>query len=129
MRKARNGHGCFSITENGLVTKVVAMGGDSPNSSGWKRTATAEMLDIQSMQWQYLPNLPFAVAHNKGVESVTGPYLGFTVGGYSDWSERRTFGLRQLGYNNYRWEQVNGLTTGRYRHSVVNAPVSLVPSC
>ena len=106
------------------------MGGDSPHSSGWKRTATAEILDTQSMEWQNLPNLPFNVAHNKGVESVTGPYLGFTLGGWGDnGREKRMLGLRQQGHNNYRWEQVNGLTTGRYWHSVVNAPVSLVPFC
>ena len=127
MRNKRKDHGCFSIEENGQVTKIVAMGG-----SYHGRLSTAEILDVKSMQWQDLPDLPFAVKWNKGVESKIGPYLGFSVAGWSDTTgnEKRIIGLRKnQNGNNYYWEQANSLTTGRMSPTVVNAPISMVPSC
>ena len=128
MRNARRFHGCFSINEKGTTTKVVAMGGSS-----WSGTlSTAEILDITTMQWEDLPDLPFRVSHNKGVESVTGPYLGFSVAGFNGDStsyENRIIGLRKDQNGNYYWQVVNNqLTTGRSLPAVVNAG-GIVPSC
>ena len=122
MRNVRYRFGCFSVMEDGYVVKVVAMGG----SDGRRTLSSAEMLDVESMQWENLPSLPFQVYHNKGAESVIGPYLGFSVGGYG---ERRILGLRKQGDHNYQWEQVNGLSSCRDYHTVVNAPMAMVPSC
>ena len=127
MRNKRIRHGCFSIEENEQVTKVVAMGGSYQGT-----LSTAEILDVKSMQWKDLPDLPFAVDFNKGVESVIGPYLGFSVAGRSQMTniEKRVIGLRKnQNGNNYYWEQANILTTGRMLPTVVNAPISMVPSC
>ena len=126
MGTARQNHGCFHIMENNIVTNVVVMGGD--NYDG--RLSSAEMLDVRTMKWQNLPNLPIKVNYNEGVESVVEPYLGFTIGGYSTSStyERRIIGLKKEG-KNYRWQQVNSLSTGRYGPASVNPPSSMVPSC
>lgn len=124
MRTARYEHGCFSVTENGEVTKVVVVGG---RGSGGVSLATAEILDIQSMQWQPLPNPPFAMSYGIAVESVIGPYLGFSIGGSS---EKRMIGLRKKeGGNGYQWDYLNGLSTSRTGLTVVNAPKSILPSC
>ena len=125
MSIGRKHHGCFSIMQNGYVSKIVVMGG---NNSSF--LSSAEMLDVTSKQWQILPNLPFKVASNKCVESVIGPYLGFSVGGFSENDfEKRIIGLRKQSSGNYQWIHVNCLTTGRKFHSVVNAPISILPSC
>jgi len=128
MRNGRQYHGCFSINENGTTTKVVAMGG---YNSGF--LSTAEILDVSSMQWQDLPDLPFAVHGNKGVESVIGPYLGFSVvggNGSSGSPGNRIIGLRKNRNGNYFWQELTTqLTTGRYFPAVVNVPDSMLPSC
>ena len=80
MGTGRQYFGCFHITENNIVTKVVVMGGQD---SLLGLSSSAEMLDVRTMSWQNLPNLPFAVYHNNGVESVVGPYIGFSIGGHS----------------------------------------------
>ena len=136
MRTKRSMNGCFSIEEKGIVTKVVTMGGVS---SG----LTAQILDVATMQWQNLPDLPFKVRESKCVESVIGPYLGFCLGGCrkssgcegwwsSDAGEQKIIGLRK-NQTGYYWEIVNSqLTTGRAGLSLVNAPLSMVewqPSC
>ena len=118
MRTARANFGCFSVTESGNISNVVAVGDGS----------YAEILNVEAMQWQNLPNVPFRAFYNKGVESVVGPYLGFSVGGYAD-CEKRIIGLRKQSDNNYLWEQVNGLSSCRHYHLAVNAPMTLVPSC
>ena len=125
MNIARMDHGCFSIMQNGYVSKIVVMGGN--NSSFLSST---EMLDVTSKQWQILPNLPFKVASNEGVESVVGPYFGYSVGGYTgNGLEKRIIGLRKQSSGNYQWIHVNWLTTARRALSVVNAPISMLPSC
>ena len=131
MRTKRWKHGCFSIEEKGTVTKVVAMGGKDRRWYG-NPLATAEILDVTSMQWQNLPDLPFGVGGNKGLKSLIGPYLGFSVGGKNGQEirqqfEQRIIGLRKNENGDYYWKEVNGLTTGRYLTSVVNAPMSMVP--
>ena len=90
MRNVRYRFGCFSVTENGSVSKVVAVAG----SDGSRTLSSAEMLDVETMQWQNLPGLPFQVYDNKGVESVTRPYLGFSVGGFSRSIEKIIIELR-----------------------------------
>ena len=126
MRTGRYSFGCFHIMENNIITKVVVMGGQTH----FGRESSAEILDVKTMKWQNLPNLPFGVKYNKGVESVVGPYLGFSIGGSSSsYSyERRIVGLKKEG-ENYRWQQVNSLSTGRYDPASVNAPSSMVPAC
>ena len=126
MVTGRQYFGCFHITENNIVTKVVAMGGYSYG----ERSSSAEILDVRTMSWQNLPNLPFKVKYNNGVESVVGPYMGYSIGGQSDSQnyERRVIGLKKEG-DNYQWEEVNSLSTGRLALASVNAPSSMVPSC
>ena len=126
MVTGRQHFGCFHITENNIVTKVVAMGGQGYDG----RLSSAEMLDVRTMSWQNLPNLPFKVQYNNGVESVVGPYMGFSIGGTSDSNnyERRIVGLKKED-GNYRWQQVDSLSTGRKYLASVNAPSSMSPSC
>ena len=136
MRTGRRMHGCFSIDENGTTTKVVAMGGLSMGvinkdllTSG--TLSTAEILDVASMQWEDLPDLPFGVHGNKGVESVIGPYLGFSVAGRNNaGNKNRIIGLRKNLNGTYFWQELTTqLTTGRRDAAVVNIPDSMVPSC
>ena len=126
MGTGRSSFGCFHIMEHNTVTNVVVVGGES----NYQSLKSAEILDVKTMKWQNLPNLPFGVYYNKGVESVVGPYLGFTIGGNSASHsyERRVVGLKKEG-ENYRWQQVNSLSTGRYDPASVNAPSSMVPAC
>jgi len=128
MKTGRYFHGCFSIEEKGVTTKVVAMGGVH---SGYNWLATAEILDVASMQWQDLPDLPFEVHGNKGIESVIGPDLGFSVAGQSNAGyENRIIGLRKNRNGTYFWQELTTqLTSGRYLPAVVNDPDSMVPSC
>ena len=126
MGTARKYFGCFHIKDNNIVTKVVVMGGENYDGT----ISSAEMLDVRTMTWQYLPDLPFAVRYNEGVESVVGPYIGFSMGGQSSSSsyERKVVGLKKEG-ENYEWQQVNSLSTGRQHLASVNAPSSMLPSC
>ena len=133
MRIKRFRHGCFSIDENGTTTKVVVMGGGSLGFDKSGRLPTAEILDVTSMQWEDLPNLPFGVTGNKGVESAIGPDLGFSVGGVSWYEryERQIVGLRKNQNGTYFWQELwkNQLTTGRNYAAVVNVPDAMVPPC
>ena len=125
MRNERAVFGCFSINEKGATTKVVVMGGQE---SGWNELASAEILDVASMQWEYLPYFPFATYRNKGVESVIGPYLGFSVAGWN--ISNRIIGLRKNQIGTYFWQELTTqLTTSRHYPAVVNVPESMVPSC
>ena len=127
MRTGRQVHGCFSIKEIGTTTMVVAMGGYGSRG----RLATAEILNVTSMQWQDLPDLPFGVYGNKGIESVIGPNLGFSVAGSSNAGyENRIIGLRKNRNGTYFWQELTAqVTTGRGYPAVVNAPDTMVPSC
>merc|ERR1711902_23372 len=128
MRTGRYHHGCFSIDEKVTTTKVVAMGGYNDR---YNYLASAEILDVASMQWQDLPDLPFEVHGNKGIESVIGPDLGFSVAGQSNAGyENRIIGLRKNRNGTYFWQELTTqLTTGRRLAAVVNVPNSMVPSC
>ena len=93
--------------------------------------STAEILDVASMQWEDLPDLPFGVHGNKGVESVIGPYLGFSVAGRNNaGNENRIIGLRKNLNGIYFWQEMDDqLITGRIGAAVVNVPDSMLPSC
>ena len=132
MGTARAMHGCFSIEENGTITKVVAMGG-KPN--GNFALSKAEILDVASLRWQRLPDLPFEVKDNQGVESMIEPYLGFSIAGSSPignfgWrTEKRIIGLRKYRNGSYYWEILNNhLSSKREFFSAVNAPISMLPT-
>ena len=110
-----------------MITKVVAMGGRTGARYLVPEIlfATAEILDLSSIRWQNLPDLPFAVALNGGVESIDGPYLAFSVRGWDGKRHRKKIiGLRK-NQNGYNWNEVIGLANndlGRSSHAVVNAP-------
>ena len=101
------------------------MGGSGGSGSG----SSTEILDVNSMTWRTGPSLPISVYQNKGVQSEVGPYLGFSTGGRSRQGQRKIYGLKKTNGNSFKWEEVHGMTTGRYFHSVVNAPKSLLPNC
>ena len=101
------------------------MGGEG--SSG--RLSSTEILDVKTMTWSNGPNLPISVTKNRGVESFTDTYLGFSTGGYTGQVQNKIYGLKRTSGNTYRWVQVQSMATARYFHSVVNAPTSLLPNC
>ena len=109
-----------------MITGIVVMGGYGGSGSG----SSTEILDVNSMTWRTGPSLPISVGYNKGVQSEVGPYLGFSIGGFgNDQYQRKIFGLKETNGNSFKWEEVYGMTTGRYAHSAVNAPKSLLPNC
>ena len=80
------------------------------------------------MTWENGPNLPIRVLKNRGVESFTDTYLGFSTGGVSP-VRNNVYGLKKTSGNTYKWVQVQSMATGREYHSVVNAPTTLLPNC
>ena len=102
------------------------MGGYSPGY-----LSSTELLDVNSMKWRTGPSLPIAVRNNRGVQSVSGTYLGFSTGGTRKkiGAQRKVYGLRKTGTNGLEWEEVHSMTAARAAHSVVNAPKSLLPNC
>ena len=111
-----------------MITEIVVMGGLNSSLASWTLSST-EILDVNAMTWRTGPSLPISVYHNKGVQSEVGPYLGFSTGGYANGYQRKIYGLKKTNGNSFKWEEVHGMTTGRYHHSVVNAPKSLLPNC
>ena len=111
-----------------MITKIVVMGGH-----GSERLSSTEVLDVNSMRWKTGPALPTSVTHNKGVQSEVRPYLGFSTGGPFDYGKKqyqnKIYGLKKTNGNSFKWEEVHGMTTGRYFHAVVNAPKNLLPNC
>ena len=86
------------------------------------------------MTWSNGPNLPIQVYKNRGVESVTDTYLGFSTGGQTSFPSSAStrnvvYGLKNTAGNTYSWVQVQSMATARSDHSVVNAPTSLLPNC
>ena len=83
------------------------------------------------MTWRNGPDLPISVYNNRGVESVTDTYLGFSTGGYgrNHHVTNAIYGLKKTSGNTYRWVQVQSMATRRYYHSVVNAPTTLLRNC
>ena len=127
----RFNHGCFRIKDNSVITEIVVMGGyGSRYLSKILSRSSTEILDVNSMTWRTGPALPFSVIDNKGVQSEVGPYLGFSIGGFGNWQyQRKIFGLKKTNGNSFKWEEVHGMTTARYWHTVVNVPKSLLPNC
>ena len=103
------------------------MGGEG--SSRW--LSSTEILDVKTMTWSNGPNLPISVTGNRGVESFTDTYLGFSAGGSDggSYAYNNVYGLKKTSGNTYRWVQVQSMATGREYHSVVNAPTTLLPNC
>ena len=85
------------------------------------------------MTWESGPNLPIQVKGNRGAESFTDSYLGFSTGGYcttwGQWGQNKIYGLKKTSGNTYSWVQVQSMTKARFFHSVVNAPTTLLPNC
>ena len=85
------------------------------------------------MTWSNGPNLPISVDKNRGVESFTDTYLGFSTGGqtstHESYKRNEIYGLKKTAGNTYSWVQVQSMATARYDHSVVNVPTSLLPNC
>ena len=91
---------------------------------------STEILNVNTMTWGMGPSLPFEVHGNRGVVSVSGTYLGFSTGGYGQGlAHSKIYGLKKTIENEYIWEEVHSMTTGRYFHSIVNAPSSMLPNC
>ena len=109
-----------------MITEIVVMGGYNSGA-----LSSTEILDVNSMTWRTGPALPISVAYNRGVQSEVGPYLGFSTGGRdgNGQEQRKIFGLKKTNGNNFKWEEVHGMTTGREIYSVVNAPKNLLPNC
>ena len=104
------------------------MGGAS-STEGY--LSTAEVLDVNSMTWRTGPSLPISIRYNRGVESVSGTYLGVSTGGTGAQVgvQGNIHGLKKTSENGLEWEEVHGMTRARYDHSVVNAPKSVLPNC
>ena len=96
--------------------------------TGHSYLSSTEILDVKTMTWGNGPNLSISVSRNRGVESFTDTYLGFSTGGYP-YALNNIYGLKKTSGNTYRWVQVQSMATGREYHSVVNAPTSLLPNC
>ena len=128
MKNARSSHGCFSVHEQENITKVVVMGGTvkvvTANSIMASSVSSAEMLDLQTLQWEEIPS-PFGPPERGsisviGVESVVPPYLGFSVGNFIK-------GLKQVNNNKYEWEKLKSMKD--LSAAVVNAPKTMFSSC
>ena len=128
MRERRYRPSCFPIKTNGTVTDVVVVCGHSTK----ERQTTTEILNIKSLTWYDGPRLPYLINDLASVESVDGQYLGFAIGGYSSYQKYQIqdsiFGLQKVN-GILEWVLVRSMDTPRYRHTVINAPLSLVPSC
>ena len=104
--------------------------GGTGNGQSSGRLSSTEVLDVDTMTWAIGPPLPVAVYKNRGVESVSGAYLGFSTGGLGDGqAQSKIYGLKKTSDNVYIWEEVHSMIKGRYDHSIVNAPKSLLPNC
>ena len=144
MRLARKNHGCFSIYTNNTVTHVVVVGGgcqdmtgnDSDCQNGTRKST--EILSIANMTWSDGPEFPYHITQNKGVTSVQDDYLGYSIGGLENGygnTENQNFGEKKeimgLEKSNGRlkWVSVGNITTPRFSHAAVKAPMSLLSSC
>ena len=126
---ARNDFGCFHIKANNEITKIVVMGGYEAARIA-RRLSSVEVLDVNTMTWRIGPSLPRRISDNKGIQSVSGPYLGFSTGGNCNGRRcNEIFGLKETSQNVYTWEALHSMTTGRTSHRAVNAPKSILPNC
>ena len=81
MRNARYYHSCFSVKENGVVTKVVVVGGFSSVNHSWPNLLSTEILDLKTNKWNVGPIVPLASSGNQRGEENSGPFVGFSVAG------------------------------------------------
>ena len=122
MKKARRLHGCFSVKQNGNVSKVYVFGGyPGPMRS-------TEVLNVNDLTWSDGPDLPIGMYGNAGVESNDNQYLGFSVGGYNSGYKNTIYGLQKSG-ENQKWVAFKSMNEARRYASVVNVPSSLLSFC
>ena len=149
MRIGRINHGCFSIYTNNIVTHVVVVGGtcssydfegnevnDTDCRNGTRKST--EILSLADMSWSDGPEYPYHVTHSKGVTSDQEKYLGYCTGGLENAygnAEQNNFGENndiiglEKSNGRLRWVFVGNMTTPRFLHAAVKAPMSLFPSC
>ena len=115
--------------DNNIVTKIVVMGGF--DRYGSRYLSSTEVLDVDTMTWAKHAPLPISVNYNRGVTSLGGPYLGFSIGGHDGTgrSKSNIYGLKSQGKNIFTWEEVHNMSATRRLHSAVNAPKNLLTNC
>ena len=133
MKKLRYWPGCFSVKQNGDVSKVYVFGG-KPRAKGFWRKST-EVLNVNDLTWSDGPDLPIGMYGNAGVESNDNQYLGFSVGGSidngaqeEDPSKNTIYGLQKSG-GDQKWVEFKSMDEPRNYASVVNVPSSLLTFC
>ena len=124
MKHKRRNHGCFSVKEQGKVTKVYVFGGNDGSSL----LTSTEVLNVSDLTWSDGPSLPYPMYGNAGVSSNDKKYEGFCVGGYNSTKFKTVLGLENAN-GNQRWVEVGQMKEPREDHTVVNAPPSLLDSC
>ena len=142
MKLARKNHGCFSIYTNNIVTHVVVVGGscqdmtgnDSDCRNGTRKST--EILSLANMTWSDGPEFPYHITQSKGVTSVQDDYLGYSIGGLENgygnaenYGEKKEIMGLEKSDGRLRWVFVGNMTTPRFLHAAVKAPMSLFPSC
>ena len=90
--------------------------------------SSTEVLDVDTMRWERHAPLPISVVLNRGVASLGGTYLGFSIGGNNrtGQSKSNVYGLKSLEKNRFNWEEVHNMNGARRYHSAVNAPKNLL---
>lgn len=138
MRNNRARHGCFSIKEQGSISKVYVFGGLNrvrTYAGSVDTVKSTEVLNVSNLTWSNGPNLPGVVVDNAGVPSVDNKYLGFSVGGYrrAYYTQYRYPGVYGLlnSNGNQRWIEVGSMNEGRGELSsgAANVPSSFLNSC
>ena len=95
-----------------------------------RRLSSTEILNLSDMTWSPGPDFPYDIYLNKGVTSIQGDILGYSVGGTARRGryQKEIMGLKKSN-GHLEWVSVGNMTEGRYSHSAVKAPRSLTPSC
>ena len=133
MRSVRHRHGCFSAKEQDSVSRVYVFGGINGPTIYGPLLSSTEILNVNDLTWSNGPSLPFKLGNNAGVPSLDDQYKGFSVGGYTEEGFQprhleNIYGL-QTSNGNHRWVDVGSMNWSRTAFAVVNAPLSLLPSC
>ena len=124
--------GCFSVKTNGVVTHVVVIGGYNNLPPNIGPLSTTEILNVETLTWSNGPSLPSPMTDFGAVESFEVPYLGFVIGGTTNSNYAPILGLQKINGDigeTLQWDFVRSTDNGRYGHTVVNAPLSMLPSC
>ena len=107
----------------------MVIAGNNPSVRG-DRLSSTEVLDVNTMTWGIGQPLPRPDAGNRGMQSGSDTYLGFSTGGNGNGRRHsKIYGLIATDENGLEWEEVHSMTTARSYHSAVNAPKSLLPNC